>query len=193
MIQAAPLWLDEGWLVPAIRRASPNFGERPSGTVISLIVLHNISLPPAEFGGPWIEDFFLNRLDGTVHPYFAEIAGLEVSAHFFIRRDGQIMQFVACDKRAWHAGRSCWGDQENCNDFSIGIELEGCDEKPFETAQYASLWPLLDALRDRYPISAVAGHSHIAPGRKTDPGPFFDWPALASRYPELALPPEVAA
>lgn len=181
----AALWLADGWLAAADRRPSPNFGTRPAGAEVSLIVIHNISLPPGEFAGDWVEDFFLNRLDAAVHPYFAEISGLQVSAHFYLRRDGRIIQFVAGDQRAWHAGTSCWQGRANCNDFSIGIELEGCDEQPFSVAQYAALWPLLDALRQRYPITAIAGHSDIAPGRKTDPGPHFDWAAVAARYPAL--------
>lgn len=186
-------WLQDGWLDAVDHRASPNFGERPAGSVVSLIVIHNISLPPGEFGGDWVEDFFLNRLDATVHPYFAEISALQVSAHFYVRRDGRVIQFVACDKRAWHAGQSCWSGQDNCNDFSVGIELEGCDEQPFTEAQYVALDALIDALRERYPIAALAGHSDVAPGRKTDPGPHFAWPRLAARHSDLQLPPEVAA
>jgi AmpD protein len=186
-------WLENGWLATVDRKKSPNFGERPAGTEVSLVVVHNISLPPGEFGGDWVEDFFLNRLDAAVHPYFAEISGLQVSAHFYVRRDGRVVQFVACDQRAWHAGRSDWCGRDNCNDFSVGIELEGCDEQPFTEAQYAALWRLLDALRQRYPITAIAGHSDVAPGRKTDPGTHFDWAAVAARYPGLVLPPEVAA
>ncbi len=184
-------WLENGWLSTVDRRESPNFGDRPPGAEVSLIVIHNISLPPGQFGGEWVEDFFLNRLDPAVHPYFSEISGLEVSAHFYIRRDGRIVQFVGADQRAWHAGRSQWCGRDNCNDFSIGIELEGDDVQPFCPAQYAALWPLLDALRSRYPIAAIAGHSDIAPGRKTDPGPHFDWATLAARCPGLVLPPEV--
>ena len=183
-------WLAEGWLEGVAWLPSPNFGERPAGEV-SLVVVHNISLPPDEFGGDWVEDFFLNRLDSTAHPYFATIADVQVSAHFYVRRDGRIVQFVGCDQRAWHAGRSAWGGRDNCNDFSVGIELEGSDTQPFGERQYTSLWRLLEALRQRYPIAALAGHSDIAPGRKTDPGPHFDWAALRARYPDLALPPEV--
>ncbi len=186
-------WCDGGWWLAAERLDSPNFGERPPAAEVSLVVVHNISLPPGEFGGNWVEDFFLNRLDVGAHPYFAEIAGLQVSAHFYVRRDGRVIQFVGCDRRAWHAGRSTWCGRDNCNDYSVGIELEGCDELPFTEAQYAALWPLLDALRQRYPIAAVAGHSDIAPGRKSDPGPHFDWAALAARHPDLDLPPEVTA
>lgn len=186
-------WCDGGWWLEAERLVSPNFGERPAATEVSLAVVHNISLPPGEFGGNWVEDFFLNRLDTGAHPYFAEIAGLQVSAHFYVRRDGRVIQFVGCDQRAWHAGRSSWCGRENCNDYSVGIELEGCDERPFTDVQYVALWRLLDALRQRYPITAVAGHSDIAPGRKSDPGPYFDWAALAARHPALDLPPEVTA
>lgn len=186
-------WSGDGWLDAARRLDSPNAGERPADAVVSLVVLHNISLPPGEFAGDWVEEFFLNRLDPTVHPYFAEISGMQVSAHFYLRRDGRLVQFVACDRRAWHAGQSGWAGRDNCNDWSVGIELEGADDQPFTAAQYAALWPLLDALRGRYPIAAIAGHCHVAPGRKTDPGPHFDWPALRARYPDLELPAEVAA
>lgn len=186
-------WQAGGWWSEAKHLASPNFGERPAGGEVSLVVVHNISLPPGEFAGNWVEDFFLNRLDASVHPYFAEIAGLQVSAHFYVRRDGAVVQFVGCDQRAWHAGRSSWCGRENCNDYSVGIELEGCDALPFADAQYAALWRLLEALRQRYPISAIAGHSHIAPGRKSDPGAHFNWAALAAHHPDLDLPPEVTA
>jgi len=140
-----------------------------------LIVIHNISLPPGRFGGSGIVDLFLNHLDPAAHPYYAGIAQLRVSAHFLIRRDGELIQFVACAQRAWHAGVSCWRGRERCNDFSLGIELEGSDEKPFEDAQYARLAALVRVLRGRYPIADIAGHSDIAPDRKTDPGPYFDW------------------
>lgn len=186
-------WQGEGWLEGVSWLPSPNFGERPAGAEVSLVVIHNISLPPHQFGGDWVEDFFLNRLDPTAHPYFATIADVQVSAHFYVRRDGRIVQFVGCDKRAWHAGQSCWCDRDNCNDYSVGIELEGSDTQAFTAEQYAALWPLLDALRTRYPLVAIAGHSDVAPGRKTDPGTYFDWPAVARRYPDLSLPPEVAA
>ena len=186
-------WQADGWLDGVRWLPSPNFGERPAGTEVSLVVIHNISLPPDEFGGEWVEDFFLNRLEPTAHPYFATIADLQVSAHFYVRRDGRVIQFVGCDKRAWHAGQSCWCERDNCNDFSVGIELEGSDTQAFTAEQYAALWPLLNALRARYPIAAMAGHSHVAPGRKNDPGPHFDWAALAARYGDLALPAEVSA
>jgi len=185
-------WRDGGWLAGTERLPSPNFGLRPPGDV-SLVVIHNISLPPDEFGGDWVEDFFLNQLDAAAHPYFATIADVQVSAHFYVRRDGRVIQFVDCDQRAWHAGASNWCGRDNCNDYSVGIELEGSDTQPFESAQYAALWALLDALRLRYPITAVVGHSDVAPGRKTDPGSCFDWGAVRQRYPDLALPPEVAA
>lgn len=154
---------------------SPNCDERPSASVIDLLIVHAISLPPGEFGGSAIEALFTNTLDPAAHPYFAGIAGLRVSAHFLIRRNGAIVQFVPCGKRAWHAGISSWRGRERCNDFSIGIELEGTDEDPFEDAQYRSLGALTDALAGRYPLAHVAGHSDVAPGRKTDPGACFDW------------------
>ena len=185
-------WQSDGWLEGVEWRASPNFGERPA-TEVSLVVVHNISLPPDEFGGDWVESFFLNQLEPQAHPYFASIAEVRVSAHFYVRRDGRIIQFVGCDQRAWHAGSSCWGGRDNCNDYSVGIELEGSDSQQFAPAQYEALWRLLDALRLRYPIAAIAGHSDVAPGRKTDPGPYFDWAAVRARYPQLELPPEVAS
>ena len=154
--------------------ASANFDERPNQE-ISLIVLHNISLPPGEYGGSGIIELFTNQLDPQAHPYYAGIHQHKVSAHFLIRRDGQLVQFVSCLKRAWHAGISQWQQRERCNDFSVGIELEGSDFEVFTEAQYASLQILLAALQLSYPIQAIVGHSDIAPGRKTDPGPFFDW------------------
>ena len=154
---------------------SPNCDERPAGSAIDLLVIHAISLPPGEFGGDAIEALFTNRLDPSAHPYFATIAALRVSAHFLVRRDGAIVQFVPCGSRAWHAGASSWDGRERCNDFSIGVELEGTDEAPFEDAQYASLAALTDALAAAYPLRLVAGHSDVAPGRKSDPGPCFDW------------------
>ena len=186
-------WQADGWLEGVRWLPSPNFGERPLGAEVSLVVIHNISLPPEEFGGEWVEDFFLNRLDPAAHPYFSTIADLQVSAHFYVRRDGRVIQFVGCDQRAWHAGQSCWCERDNCNDYSVGIELEGSDTRPFTAEQYAALWPLLAALRARYPLAAIAGHSHVAPGRKTDPGPYFDWAALAARYGDLLLPAEITA
>ncbi len=184
------LWQPDGWLDGVRWLPSPNFGERPAGEPVSLVVIHNISLPPDEFGGNWVEEFFLNRLDPTVNRYFSTIFKLRVSAHFYIRRDGRVVQFVGCDLRAWHAGQSCWCERDHCNDYSVGIELEGSDYQPYAAEQYEALWTLLDALLARYPIAAIAGHCHVAPGRKTDPGPYFDWPALRRRYPGLDLPAE---
>jgi len=166
---------DAGWLSAARRVPSPNCDERPEDEQVRLIVIHAISLPPDEFGGPGIIQLFTNCLDPAAHPYFSQIRGLQVSAHFLLRRDGELIQFVPCSKRAWHAGASNWLGRENCNNFSIGIELEGCDRRPFEEAQYQGLNSLLTELRRRYPIAAVVGHSDVAPGRKTDPGPCFDW------------------
>ena len=170
--------IDEGWLAAARRVPSPNFNARPAGIEPELIVIHGISLPPGEYGGPEIESLFTNGLDPDAHPYFAEIAHLKVSAHFLICRAGVLTQFVATDDRAWHAGESCWQGRENCNDFSVGIELEGCDDEPYSDHQYESLQSLLAALRKAYPRirgDAIVGHSDIAPGRKTDPGAAFDW------------------
>lgn len=164
-----------GWLKEARRGASPNCDGRPAGEAPSLIVVHAISLPPDQFGGPGVEQLFTNTLDPAEHPYYAEICHLRVSAHFFIRRDGEAVQFVSVDDRAWHAGLSCWEGRERCNDFSVGIELEGCDTLPFETVQYERLAALVRGLCEHYPITAIAGHSDVAPGRKTDPGPCFDW------------------
>lgn len=168
----------EGWLDEARRIPSPNCDERPSGQSARLIVVHAISLPPGEFGGDGIERLFTNRLDPEAHPYYREIISLQVSAHFLIRRDGRVEQFVPCQLRAWHAGASNWRGAECCNDFSIGIELEGCDEMPFEAQQYATLSRLILVLRRHYPIEDIVGHADIAPGRKTDPGPMFDWALL---------------
>ena len=165
----------EGWLSEGVRIDSPNFDDRPDGEKISLIVVHAISLPPSQFGGDEIVRFFTNTLDPADHPYFQSICHLRVSAHFLIRRDGHIIQFVSCGKRAWHAGMSFWNGRQRCNDFSLGVELEGCDEIPFEDAQYIRLTELIESLRKNYPIDAIVGHSDISPGRKTDPGPFFNW------------------
>lgn len=172
---------EQGWLDTARRYFSPNCDDRPPDAVIELIVIHGISLPPGEFGGPWIEDLFSNRLDPTAHPYFQEIHQLRVSAHFLIRRDAELIQFVSLQKRAWHAGISCFQGRERCNDFSIGIELEGTDTLPYTEAQYHRLAALITFLQQQYPhipANGLAGHSDIAPGRKTDPGPAFDWPRL---------------
>jgi AmpD protein len=154
---------------------SPNCDERPPGVAIDLLVIHAISLPPGEFGGDDVIDLFTNRLDASAHPYYAGLLGLRVSAHFLIRRGGECLQFVPCSLRAWHAGVSCWRDRSRCNDFSIGIELEGDDETPFEDVQYDRLATLTQVLRSHYPIAEIVGHAEIAPGRKTDPGPSFDW------------------
>ena len=167
-----------GWLPAARRLPSPNYDARPEGAAIELIVIHNVSLPPGVFDGDAVIELFTNRLDWDAHPYYQGIRGLRVSAHFFIRRDGTLIQFVPCTQRAWHAGASCWEGRERCNDFSIGIELEGTDDLPFTEAQYATLAPLVQALKEAYPIRAVVGHSDIAPGRKTDPGPHFAWQRL---------------
>ncbi|WP_310565491.1 1,6-anhydro-N-acetylmuramyl-L-alanine amidase AmpD [Hydrogenophaga sp.] len=167
-----------GWLRTARHSPSPNHGPRPAGALIDLIVIHSISLPPGVYGGPEVEQLFTNRLDWDAHPYFDQIRGMEVSSHFFIRRDGELVQFVDADARAWHAGRSAWRGRENCNDDSIGIELEGLEGLSFEAAQYRALQDLCTQLAQRYPIAHIAGHEHIAPGRKQDPGPGFDWAQL---------------
>ncbi|MDR2240253.1 MAG: 1,6-anhydro-N-acetylmuramyl-L-alanine amidase AmpD [Zoogloeaceae bacterium] len=168
----------EGWLAGARRVPSPNCGARPAGQAVKLIVIHAISLPPDEFGGGDIERLFTNCLDPAAHPYYLAIHALRVSAHFLIRREGDIEQFVPCGLRAWHAGVSSWRGTACCNDFSIGIELEGSDTSPFDTPQYAALARLIGILRKHYPVEAIVGHADIAPGRKTDPGPFFDWAHL---------------
>ena len=172
-------WLECEWS-GFLRVESPNFDPRPEGMPVELLVIHNISLPPDEFGGPGVEQLFTNRLDPDEHPYYAQIEGMKVSSHFFIRRDGSLIQFVSCLDRAWHAGLSQWQGRDRCNDFSIGIELEGCDTQPFEDAQYATLSRLSATLHATYPLRAVVGHSDIAPGRKTDPGPHFDWSRLSA-------------
>ena len=170
----------QGWWSGAARRSSPNFGPRPVGMAVDLVVLHSISLPPGVYGGDAIERLFTNRLDWSAHPSFEAIRGLQVSAHFLLRRDGRALQFVSADQRAWHAGASTWRGRDNCNDFSIGIELEGLEGEAFEPAQYTALTGLLQALLRRYPLRAIAGHEHVAPGRKRDPGPGFDWRTLAT-------------
>ncbi len=164
-----------GYLDKACFIASPNFDERPEECDISLLVIHNISLPPNEFGGQGVIELFTNQINPSVHPYYQNLCGLRVSAHFFIRRNGAIIQFVACAQRAWHAGVSCWQGRNRCNDFSIGIELEGSDTTIFTEIQYAKLVALTHALCKRYPIKDIVGHADIAPGRKTDPGPYFNW------------------
>ena len=170
-----------GWLSPARRVVSPNCDERPENCPVELLVIHGISLPPGEFGGPWIDDLFTNVLDSAVHPYFSEIENLQVSAHLLIRRDGQVVQYVPFDRRAWHAGQSCFDGRDRCNDFSIGIELEGSDEHPYEEVQYQVLARVCQVLLKAYPSLSperIVGHSDIAPGRKTDPGPYFEWSRL---------------
>jgi AmpD protein len=167
-----------GWLPGARAAPSPNHDARPPGTVVDLLVIHNISLPPGRFGGPWIEDLFLNRLDPAAHPYFAGIADVRVSAHLLIRRDGELIQFVDLHRRAWHAGASCFQGRSACNDFSIGIELEGADDIPFTERQYARLATVTRLIQRGFPAitrERITGHSDIAPGRKTDPGQSFDW------------------
>jgi AmpD protein len=173
----------EGMCGGADWRPSPHFDDRPDGERISLVVIHGISLPPGEFGGPYIHDLFLGRLDPDAHPYFREVAPARVSSHFLIRRDGALVQYVPCAMRAWHAGPSTWKGRERCNDFSIGIELEGADDVPYAEPQYETLARLVRALFDRYGALEVAGHSDIAPGRKTDPGPWFDWPRFRASLP----------
>lgn len=167
-----------GWLKPARRvllAPSPNHDRRPAQLDPWLLVLHNISLPPGVFGGTQVIDLFLNQLDYASHPWLERLRDLRVSAHFLLRRDGSIVQFVATTRRAWHAGVSALEGRERCNDFSIGVELEGTDTLPYTDEQYATLRQLSGALRSRHPLRAVRGHEHIAPGRKTDPGPSFDW------------------
>jgi AmpD protein len=167
-----------GYIAGVTRIASPNCDARPAGASVSMLVIHNISLPPGEFGGAGIIDLFTNTLDAAAHPYYREIAGLRVSAHFLIRRDGHLIQFVSTEQRAWHAGESAWRGRSRCNDFSIGIELEGTDDRAFDDAQYATRADLVAALRGRYAVTDIVGHSDIAPSRKTDPGAGFDWQRL---------------
>ncbi|WP_263142145.1 1,6-anhydro-N-acetylmuramyl-L-alanine amidase AmpD [Pseudomonas sp. RIT-PI-AD] len=179
-----------GWFDGIRHCPSPNFNARPSAE-ISLLVIHNISLPPGQFGTGQVQALFENRLDPTAHPYFAGIADLRVSAHFLIERDGGIVQFVSCRDRAWHAGQSCFEGRENCNDFSLGIELEGTDTLPYSDAQYTALIGLSRRLLRAYPAigaNRIRGHSDIAPGRKTDPGPAFDWPRLLEGLRERGEP-----
>jgi AmpD protein len=171
------LW-DGGWYRYARRLDSPNFGPRPTGAQIDLIVVHSISLPPGQYGGDEVQRLFTNTLDWNAHPYFRTITGMEVSSHFYIRRQGELWQFVSCADRAWHAGTSCYRGRENCNDDSIGIELEGLEGGEFEPAQYETLSSLCAALGQHYPVQHVAGHEHIAPGRKGDPGAGFRWSLL---------------
>lgn len=184
----------DGWAESGVNiQSSPNHNARPTDTDITLIVIHNISLPPNEFGGDWITDLFMNRLDPQAHPYFATIYQAEVSSHFLIRRDGEIVQYVSTLERAWHAGRSCWRGEVECNHYSVGIELEGSDTVPFTHAQYHALARLTCTLRARHPtINSVAGHSEIAPTRKTDPGPCFEWARfeVESRIPPVWREPK---
>ena len=187
------LWA-QGWYRFARHAPSPNFGPRPPQAVVDLVVLHSISLPPGQYGGDGVQQLFSNQLDWDAHPYYGTIRGLEVSAHFYIRRDGALWQFVSGDDRAWHAGRSHYRGRDNCNDDSIGIELEGLEGDRFEGAQYETLLSLLAAMAQQYPVIHIAGHEHIAPGRKADPGPGFDWAALrrALPWPDTAFPPATA-
>jgi len=182
----------EGRITGARFVASPNRDARPAGRAIDLLVIHHISLPPGEFGGPGIVELFTNRLDPAAHPYYSTLAGMKVSAHFLVCRDGALWQFVPCAERAWHAGESSWKGRARCNDFSIGIELEGTGEAPFTAAQYRQLARLTRVLKARYPIRDIVGHSDIAPGRKSDPGPRFDWTryrALLTVRPRAAKAP----
>ncbi|MES2831385.1 MAG: 1,6-anhydro-N-acetylmuramyl-L-alanine amidase AmpD [Pseudomonadota bacterium] len=172
----------DGWCAAASRHPSPNHDARTAGTAVDLLIVHNISLPPGEFGGPYIEDLFCNRLDYALHPYFEQLKPLRVSAHFLIRRDASLLQFVSTHQRAWHAGVSTFENRERCNDYSIGIELEGSDFKPFELGQYDVLANLTVALKAHHALTDVAGHNDVAPTRKTDPGPFFDWQLYHNTY-----------
>lgn len=173
----APLW-QEGWYRFARHLKSPNFGVRPEDSRVDLIVLHCISLPPGQYGGDEVQQLFTNQLDWTSHAYFEQIKNTQVSAHFYIRRDGDLWQFVGTHQRAWHAGKSNYKGRDNCNDYSIGVELEGFEGDAFEAAQYESLAALCAAIGQRYSPTHIAGHEHIAPGRKSDPGAGFDWPRL---------------
>ncbi len=172
---------DDGWVRGIQHIPSPNFDARPAGSAIELIVIHNISLPPGQFGGEGVMQLFTNRLNPDEHPYYHDIYQMRVSAHFLIRRAGELIQFVSCNQRAWHAGISNWKGRERCNDFSIGIELEGTDDQSFETLQYEMAAKISQLIYRHYPIKDVTGHSNIAPDRKTDPGPYFDW----ERYGKL--------
>lgn len=184
-----------GWYRYARQLVSPNFGPRPTGATVDLLVIHSISLPPGQYGGDEVQRLFTNTLDWSAHPYFKTIEGMQVSSHFYIRRNGELWQFVSCDDRAWHAGVSSYRGRDNCNDDSIGIELEGLEGASFEPAQYESLSSLCAALAQRYPVRYVAGHEHVAPGRKADPGAGFAWTQLQqslgwpSQYFPEASPP----
>jgi AmpD protein len=177
---------EDGWCSQVRHLPSVNFDARAADTKVDLLVVHNISLPPGQFGGEFICDLFTNRLDCSLHPYFQQLVNLRVSAHFLVLRDGSVIQFVSANDRAWHAGVSNFEGRERCNDFSIGIELEGTDFAPFEEVQYRMLAALTQALKRRYPLTHVTGHEHIAPGRKTDPGPYFDWRHYQICYSESA-------
>jgi AmpD protein len=185
-----PVLWHQGWHPQAKRLSSPNFGPRPAAVCIDLIVVHSISLPPGQYGGDAVQRLFTNQLDWDGHPYFQSIRGLEVSSHFFIRRDGSLFQFVSCDDRAWHAGASQYRGKSHCNDDSVGIELEGLEGEIFEDAQYQCLAQLCHDLGQNYPIAHVAGHEHIAPGRKFDPGSGFEWARLQRllNFPPQAFP-----
>lgn len=185
---------DEGWYRHANRQPSPNFGPRPEGACIDLVVVHSISLPPGHYGTGAVQQLFANTLDWDAHPYFQSIRGLQVSSHFFIERGGQLWQFVDCDQRAWHAGQSRYRGRAQCNDDSIGIELEGLEGLTFEAAQYEALTRLCADIGTRYPVAHVAGHEHIAPGRKRDPGEGFDWSRLQRllNWPPARFPAEAS-
>ena len=181
------VWHQDGWWAGARWRPSPNVGDRPAGERPTLAIVHSISLPPGVYRGDAVERLFTNRLDWDAHPYFQGIRGLQVSAHFLVRRSGRVLQFVATTRRAWHAGASQWRGRDNCNDWSIGIELEGLEGGPFEAAQYRALACLLRALARRHPLGEVVGHEDVAPGRKADPGAGFDWLQLARRLQGTGL------
>lgn len=180
------LWRS-GWYQAAHPQASPNFGPRPAQACIDLLVVHSISLPPGAYGGPEVAQLFTNQLDWDAHPYFQTIRGLQVSAHFFVRRDGSLWQFVSCDDRAWHAGTSCYRGRDHCNDDSIGVEMEGLEGDAFEPQQYQALSDLIAAVARQYPLRYLAGHEHIAPGRKADPGAGFRWGLLGPVATSLGL------
>lgn len=188
------IWVDGWWSSASLTRSS-NFGPRPPNINIDLLVIHSISLPPGEFGTDNVHALFTNKLDWDAHPYFSSIRGLQVSSHFFITRSGDICQFVSCDQRAWHAGQSSYCGRSNCNDSSIGIELEGIEGGHFETIQYAQLAALCKSIQTQYPVAHVAGHEHIAPGRKSDPGTGFNWTFLQqlTAFPDHFFPTETLA
>lgn len=186
IVPTPSLW-DRGWHHHHRHCPSPNFGVRPADVAIDLAIVHSISLPPGQYGGDAIERLFTNRLDWDAHPYFQQIRGLEVSAHFLIRRDGECLQFVSVLDRAWHAGTSAWRGRTNCNDYSVGIELEGLEGERFEPVQYTALAHLLHDLQQQWPLHEAVGHEHVAPGRKQDPGPGFDWQRLRTATAGLTL------